>query len=131
LRKAFVNATGLFSTTHTLLSSYCDEAGPSKLHYQSTDLFTNILRLKIKVMFGHKLRYGIKVMFGEISLKLCQTNWNVARINVNGVAGELSNQISVDICLTIDIWTRWCQRTSMKLVPKVFDLDTPGLLDNA
>jgi hypothetical protein len=40
------------------------------------------LRFKIKVMYGHKSRYGIKVTFGGISLKLRQTNWNVARNNV-------------------------------------------------
>ena len=33
-------------------------------------------------MFGHKMHYEIKVTFGEISLKLCQTNWNVAINNV-------------------------------------------------
>jgi hypothetical protein len=41
------------------------------------------LRFKIKVTFGHKLHYKIKVPFGEISIKLRQTNWNVARNNVN------------------------------------------------
>ena len=40
-------------------------------------------------MFGHKMRYEIKVTFGEISLKLCQTNWNVAINNVNVVVDEL------------------------------------------
>jgi hypothetical protein len=45
-------------------------------------------------MFGHKLRYEIKVTFGEISLKLCQTNWNVARNKVNVVANELPSQIT-------------------------------------
>ena len=47
------------------------------------------LRFNIKVTFGHKHRHEIKVTFGEISLKLCQTNWNVARNNVNVVADEL------------------------------------------
>jgi hypothetical protein len=61
------------------------------------------LRLKIKVTFGHKLRYKIKVPFGEISLKLRQTNWNVARNNVNVVANELPSHIIVHTCLTIDI----------------------------
>jgi hypothetical protein len=37
-------------------------------------------------MFGHPLRYKIKVPFGAISLKLRQTNWNVAKNNVNVVA---------------------------------------------
>jgi len=51
-------------------------------------MFSNIysLRFKIKVTFGHKLRYDIKVTFGEISLKLHQMNWNVAKNNVNVVA---------------------------------------------
>jgi hypothetical protein len=57
-------------------------------------------------MFGHKLRYKIKVTFGEISLKLRQTNWNVAKNNVNVVADKLPSQIIVYTCLTIDIWTR-------------------------
>jgi hypothetical protein len=43
-------------------------------------------------MFGHNLRYETKGMFGEISLKLCQTNWNVARINVNVVVDEPPSQ---------------------------------------
>ena len=57
-------------------------------------------------MFGHKLRYEMKVMFGEIFLKLYQTNWNVARNNVNIVVDELPSQRMVYTCLTIDIWTR-------------------------
>ena len=57
-------------------------------------------------MFGHKLRYEIKVTFGEISLKLHQTDWNVARDNVNVVVDELPGQIIVYTCLRIDIWTR-------------------------
>ena len=40
------------------------------------------LCFKMKLTFGHKLRYKIKVTFGEISLKLRQTNWNVAINNV-------------------------------------------------
>jgi len=51
------------------------------------------------------LRYEIKVTFGEISLKLCQTNWNVDRNNVNVVADELPSQITIYIFLAIDIWT--------------------------
>ena len=70
------------------------------------------LRFRIKVTFGHKLRYEIKVTFGEISLKLHQTNWNVARNDINVVADELPNQITVHTCLTIDIWTQWRRRTS-------------------
>jgi hypothetical protein len=62
-------------------------------------------------MFGHKLRYEIKITFGEISLKLRQTNWDVARNNVVVVVvvvvvDELSSQIPFYTCLTIDIWTR-------------------------
>ena len=49
-------------------------------------------------MFGHKLCYKIKVMFGEISLKLCQTNWNVAKINVNVVVDELPSQTTIYTC---------------------------------
>ena len=71
------------------------------------------LRFKKKVTFGHKLRYKIKATFGEISLKLCQTNWNVAKNNVNVVANELPSQPIVYTCLTIDIWTRRRRRTSM------------------
>ena len=63
------------------------------------------LRFKKKVTFGHKLHYKIKVMFGEISLQLYQTNWNVARNNVNVVVDELPSQIIVYTCLTIDIWS--------------------------
>ena len=63
------------------------------------------LHFKIKVTFGHKLRHEIKVTCGEISLKLHQTNWNVARINVNAVVDELPSQIIDYTCLTIDIWT--------------------------
>jgi hypothetical protein len=66
----------------------------------------------MKVKFGQKLRYEKKVMFGENSLKLRQTNWNVARNNVSVVAEELQSQIIVCICFTIDIWTRRRRRTS-------------------
>ena len=34
---------------------------------------------------NYSLRFKIKVTFGEISLKLCQMNWNFARNNVNVV----------------------------------------------
>jgi hypothetical protein len=71
------------------------------------------LHFKIKVTIGYKLRYEIKVMFGEISLKLRQTNWNVAINNVNVVASELSRHITIYTCLTFDNWTRRCWRTSM------------------
>jgi hypothetical protein len=58
-------------------------------------------------MFGHKLCYEIKAMFGEISLKLSQTSWNVARNNVNVVVDELPSQITYYTCLAIDIWIGW------------------------
>jgi hypothetical protein len=63
-------------------------------------------------MFGHKLRYKTKVTFGEISLKLHQTNWNVAKNNVNVVVDELPSQITIYTCLTIAIWTQQHRRTS-------------------
>jgi len=50
------------------------------------------LRFKTKVMFGHNLRNETKGTFGEISLRLRQTNWNVAKNNVNVVANELPSQ---------------------------------------
>ena len=65
-------------------------------------------------MFGHKLRYKIKVVLGQISLKLHQMNWNVARNNVNVVVDELPNQITSYTCLIIDIWTRRRRRTSTR-----------------
>jgi hypothetical protein len=43
-------------------------------------------------MFGHNLRYETKGKFGEISLKLCQTNWYVARNNVNIGVDDLPSQ---------------------------------------
>ena len=54
------------------------------------------------------MRYEIKVSIGEVSLKLRQTNWTVAINNVNVVVDEPPSQIAVNICLTIDIWTRRC-----------------------
>jgi hypothetical protein len=60
--------------------------------------------LQTKVTFGHNLRYETKGMFGEISLKLRQTNWNVARTHVNVVADELPSQSTNNLYLfTIDI----------------------------
>jgi hypothetical protein len=61
------------------------------------------LHFKIKVIFGHELRYEIEVTFCEISLKLRQMNWNVAKNNANVVIDELPSQIIVYTCLTIDI----------------------------
>ena len=46
------------------------------LHNYTT--ITYSLRFKTKFTFGQKLCYEIKVPFGEMSLKLCQTNWDVA-----------------------------------------------------
>ena len=101
------------------------------------------LHFKTKVVFGHKLRYEIKITFGEISLKLRQMNWTVARNNVNVVVDELPSQITIYTFLIIDIWTRQCRRTSTrfyalwchppKLAAKAFDftMDTPSLPENA
>jgi hypothetical protein len=72
------------------------------------------LRFKTNVTFGHQLCYKIKVTFGEISLKPRQTNWNVVRSNLNVVVDELSSQITVYTCLTIDIWTQRRRRTSTR-----------------
>jgi hypothetical protein len=49
----------------------------------------NSHHFKIEVTIGHKMRYEIKITFGEISLKLRQTNWNVAKNNINVVVNEL------------------------------------------
>ena len=60
------------------------------------------LGFKIKVIFGHKLRYKMKVTFGKMSPKLRQTNWNVARNNVNVVVvDELPSQVTLDTCLKL------------------------------
>jgi hypothetical protein len=50
------------------------------------------LRFKTKFTFGHNLRYETKGTFGGTSLKFRQTNWNVAKINVNVVDDELPTQ---------------------------------------
>jgi hypothetical protein len=60
---------------------------PSYTHVNSYSL-----RFISKVTFGHNLRYETKDTFGEIPLKLRQTNWNVARNNVNVVDDELPSQ---------------------------------------
>jgi hypothetical protein len=52
---------------------------------------------------SYSLRFKIKVTFGEISLKLRQTNWNVAKINAIVVVDEIQSQITVHTCLTIYI----------------------------
>jgi hypothetical protein len=50
------------------------------------------------------LRYKTKGTFGEISLKLRQTNWNVAGNNVNVVVDEHQvNQLTIYTYLTFDI----------------------------
>jgi hypothetical protein len=67
---------------------------PSYTHVNSYSL-----RFKRKVTFGYRLRYKIKVMCGEISLKLRQTNWNVAKNNVNVVVDELPSRITIYTCL--------------------------------
>ena len=72
---------------------------------------TYSLRFKIKITFGHKLHYEIKVTYGEITLKLRQTNWNVAINNTNVVADELPSQITVYTCLMIDTKTPRRRRT--------------------
>jgi hypothetical protein len=62
------------------------------------------LRFKTKVTFGHNLRYETKGTFGEFFLKLCQTNCNVAKNNVNVVDDELPSQSTNNLhYLTIDI----------------------------
>jgi hypothetical protein len=61
------------------------------------------LRFKTKVTFGHNLRYETKGMFGEISLKLPQSNWNVARNNLN-VVDELPSQSSNNLHLFNDLY---------------------------
>jgi hypothetical protein len=55
-------------------------------HYHTSTNVVYSLRFKTKLTFEHNLRYETKHTFGETSLKLRQTNWNVARINVNVVA---------------------------------------------
>jgi hypothetical protein len=109
------------------------------------------LRCKIKVAFGHKLCYKIKVTFGEISLKLCQTHWNVAKNNVNVVVDELPSQLIVYTCLTIDIeldgvdahqcgfmrfgaiCPKWRASSEIGTKLKVIDftMDTPSSLESA
>jgi hypothetical protein len=96
--------------------SYCHFSQlPStyQVDWNNMDIDYYSLHFKIKVTFGHKMRYKIKGTFGEVSLKLRQTNWNVAWINVNVVVDELPRQITLYNCLTIDIWTRRRQCTSM------------------
>jgi hypothetical protein len=67
---------------------------PIEVHKITTHhtLHNYSLRFKTKVTFGHDLRYETKGTFGKISLKLHQTNWYVARNNVNVVDDELPSQ---------------------------------------
>jgi hypothetical protein len=67
-----------------------------------------------RTLHTYEVHYEIKVTFGEISLELCQTNWNVAKNNVNVVVDELRSQITIYTCSTIDIWTRRRRRTSTR-----------------
>ena len=62
----------------------------------------------------YSLHFKIKVTFGEVSLKLRQMNWNVARNNVNVVVDELPSQITFYTYLTVDIWTQQRRCTSMR-----------------
>ena len=100
------------------LSQGTHEESPRSYIYLYTHithtLITYSLCFKIIVTFGHKLRYKIKVTFVEFFFKLCQTNWNVTKNNVSVVANELSNQIIIYTCLTIDIWTRQRRHTSTR-----------------
>jgi hypothetical protein len=66
------------------------------------EINTYSLRFKTKVTFGHNLCYKTIGTFGEISLKLRQTNWNVARNNVNVVADELRSQSTNNLHLFND-----------------------------
>jgi hypothetical protein len=95
-------------------------------------------------MFGHKLRYKIKVPYGEISLKLRQTNWNVAVNNVsvksNNILHLFDNRY-LDSTASTHINTVLCALVpsaqngglQVKLEPKVFNftMDTPSSLERA
>ena len=60
----------------------------------------------------YSLCFQIKITFSEISLKVRQTNWNVAKNNVNVVVDGLPSQITIYTCLSIDIWSQRRRRTS-------------------
>jgi hypothetical protein len=94
----------------------------------------------------YSLRFKIKVTFGEISLKLRQTNWNVARNNVNVVADELPSRknnlhlfdnryldsttlMYINAVLCASVPSAQNDGLPVKLTPKVFDftVDTPSL----
>ena len=81
--------------------------------FRITILMNYPLHFRIKVTFGQEMCYEIKVTFGEVSLKLHQTNWNVAQNNVS-VVDELQSQITNCTCLTFDIWTQRRRRTSTR-----------------
>ena len=78
--------------------------------FEVLKLVTHLSKAKSR----YSLRFKIKVTFGEVSLKLCQTNWNVALNNVNVVANELPSQITIYTCLIIDIRNRWRRCTSTR-----------------
>ena len=98
----------------------------------------------------YSLCFKIKVTFGEISLKLRQINWNVAKINVNVVCWwttksnnnpHLFNNWYLDSTAPTHINAVFCASVPPaqngglpdKLTPKVvnFTMDTPSLPQNA
>ena len=85
---------------------------PSMVHQFQLTMYS--LHFKVKVTFGYKLRYEIKVTFGEISLKLCQTNWNIAIDNVTTksnnnlhsfnnwyLVSTMVTHIDVNLCISV------------------------------
>ena len=116
-QKHLIMSTTLFQDLYLVTTTYSLTLTIWHLDYTtrfpSTKLSSYFLRFKIKVTFRYQLCYNIKVTFGESSIKLCQTNWNVAINNVNVVVDELPIQIIVYTCLTINIWTWRRRRTSM------------------
>jgi hypothetical protein len=90
------------ASNSSVVSQY--DACTQKLEHGNNQLVLPLFQNKN--VFGLKLRYEIKVTIGEISLKLRQTNWNVARNNVNVVADKLPSQITFYTFLTIEIWIR-------------------------
>ena len=76
-------------SSHELILQTPANPYTAQIFMRGTSSTTYSLRFQIKVTFGHKLRYEKEVTFGEISLKLCRTNWSVARNNVNVVVHDL------------------------------------------
>ena len=68
-------------------------------------LILSILK-KLHLDIQNKLRYKTKATIGKMFFKLRQMIWNVGINYVNIVVDELSSQIRVYTCLTIDIWTQ-------------------------